>query len=246
MKDHSKNQPLMDEGENMAVRMFLLLYKGQQNVTGRQMQDHLKRSGFPYWPAWVETEAGSTEITKAGAQLWLRHLFNMELTLIDLLPVAEIRAFPNERVAIIEGRNESFSKLRVGDSLWVRPPPADKSCPGIPRKGCNYLAVCDTVCNKCGEVHTSAQVQNAFHFPEPKSTDCTVTLKPKFSPHEDAARLDGIARQMSYNRTEAEARQKHTLYEISMRLRTGGYIPRLPTSNQPPSPATPAPDSTPL
>lgn len=27
------------------------------------------------------------------------------------------------------------------------------ACKGIPRVGCNYLAECDSVCNKCGKVH---------------------------------------------------------------------------------------------
>ncbi len=32
--------------------------------------------------------------------------------------------------------------------------PAPKTaCKGIPRVGCNYLAECDSVCNKCGKVH---------------------------------------------------------------------------------------------
>lgn len=32
-------------------------------------------------------------------------------------------------------------------------------CGGIPRKGCNYLAQCNHVCNKCGEVHSLHQLQ---------------------------------------------------------------------------------------
>lgn len=31
--------------------------------------------------------------------------------------------------------------------------PAPRVCKGIPRVGCNYLAECDSVCNKCGKVH---------------------------------------------------------------------------------------------
>lgn len=35
----------------------------------------------------------------------------------------------------------------------IRMPSKPHPCRGIPRKGCNYLATCETVCNKCGEVH---------------------------------------------------------------------------------------------
>ena len=34
-----------------------------------------------------------------------------------------------------------------------QPEAAKKVCRGIPRAGCNYLAECDTVCNKCGRIH---------------------------------------------------------------------------------------------
>jgi len=32
-------------------------------------------------------------------------------------------------------------------------PTAQKVCHGIPRIGCNYLAECETICNKCGQIH---------------------------------------------------------------------------------------------
>ena len=67
---------LDDEGENMAVRMFLALYGGQRGVTTRQMQYHLGAAGFAgAWPEWANQDM---HLTKAGAQLWLRHLFNLE------------------------------------------------------------------------------------------------------------------------------------------------------------------------
>lgn len=53
------------------------------------------------------------------------------------------------------------------------------------------------------------------------------STKPKFSPLEDAQRLVAIASRMTYNGEKAEAENKHTLYEIEMRLRTGGYLPPL-------------------
>lgn len=56
------------------------------------------------------------------------------------------------------------------------------------------------------------------------------TTKPKFDPREDAAKLKSIASLMTYNSTgtDAEAKAKHTLHEIAMRLETGGYqLPEL-------------------
>lgn len=46
-------------------------------------------------------------------------------------------------------------------------------CPGIPRKGCNYTAACNSICNKCGEVHHSHQlVTPTFSI----STDTTAVV----------------------------------------------------------------------
>jgi len=39
--------------------------------------------------------------------------------------------------------------------LYAAPPAAPENCcPGIQHAGCNYLAACGTVCNKCGQVAT--------------------------------------------------------------------------------------------
>jgi len=40
----------------------------------------------------------------------------------------------------------------------IKPP----ACKGIPRPGCNYLAPCDTSCNKCGEIHHHYQMVAAL------------------------------------------------------------------------------------
>ena len=46
--------------------------------------------------------------------------------------------------------------------------PAQQQCKGIPRKGCNYLTACDTVCNKCGEIHHHHQMVANFDAPASK------------------------------------------------------------------------------
>lgn len=66
-----------DEGENQAVRCFLMLY-GRPGLTTAKMRRHLAACGYPLWPDWVASEEEQTPLTKAGAQLWLRHLFSLE------------------------------------------------------------------------------------------------------------------------------------------------------------------------
>jgi hypothetical protein len=67
------------EGENKAVRSFLMLY-GQPGLTVGKMKKHMAMSDFKSWPTWVETEPHGAHLTKAGAQLWIRHLFALEAT----------------------------------------------------------------------------------------------------------------------------------------------------------------------
>jgi hypothetical protein len=53
---------------------------GQPGLTVGQMKKHMAMSGFKSWPTWVETEHDGAHLTKAGAQLWIRHLFALEST----------------------------------------------------------------------------------------------------------------------------------------------------------------------
>jgi hypothetical protein len=76
-----------EEGENLAVRAFLTMYDGAYSHTIGSMQEHLELCGYPYWPDWVETTDPQTHLTKAGAQLWLRHLFGLETRDRILSPV---------------------------------------------------------------------------------------------------------------------------------------------------------------
>lgn len=68
-----------EEGENRAVRSFLMIYGGTTSQpTTKQMRRHLEMSGFENCtPEWAKEDMG---LTKAGAQLWLRFLFNLEKT----------------------------------------------------------------------------------------------------------------------------------------------------------------------
>lgn len=67
------------DGENIAVRWFLAGYGACSIHNVGAMQKFMGNCGYPFWPAWCDEpgEAGQ-HLTKAGAQLWLRHLFNLE------------------------------------------------------------------------------------------------------------------------------------------------------------------------
>ena len=70
---------LIDEdGENRAVRAFLSLYQGGATTVGT-MARHMECLGWASEPAWVNG-ADSEPLTKAGAQLWIRHLLLLEDT----------------------------------------------------------------------------------------------------------------------------------------------------------------------
>lgn len=64
------------DGENRAVRAFLLYYGCGRSVTAAEMAVHMRLSGFDVAPDWVAKAPG--HLTKAGAQLWLRMLFALE------------------------------------------------------------------------------------------------------------------------------------------------------------------------
>lgn len=63
------------DGENRAVRMFLMMY-GAQSCQIDKMRKHMELGGFPFWPEWVSGAEG--HLTKAGAQSWIRYLFALE------------------------------------------------------------------------------------------------------------------------------------------------------------------------
>lgn len=71
-----RRELLDGDGENRAVRCFLMLYGGTPGVSTSQMRNHLARSGFEdYWPDWTVQDM---HLTKGGAQDWLRYLFRLE------------------------------------------------------------------------------------------------------------------------------------------------------------------------
>lgn len=70
---------LDDEGENLAVRSFLMQYSCDRAISIGQMRYHMDMAGWGrLWPDWVKEAHANTHLTKAGAQLWLRYLFTLE------------------------------------------------------------------------------------------------------------------------------------------------------------------------
>lgn len=71
-------RPLLhDDGENQAVRTFLMFYGSNPTLTHLQMMFNMQHSGYPYFPSWVG-EVRDETMTKAAAQDWLRYLFSLE------------------------------------------------------------------------------------------------------------------------------------------------------------------------
>ena len=73
---------LDSDGENKAVRSFLMLYGpgGKNSVEIGDMRYHLEASGWGgYWPEWADKAHEREHLTKAGAQSWIRHLFSLEV-----------------------------------------------------------------------------------------------------------------------------------------------------------------------
>lgn len=72
---------LDEEGENLAVRSFLMQY-GVPSLTVGAMRQHMARSGWgaDFCPPFVNdsTAYAGEHLTKSGAQLWIRHLFSLE------------------------------------------------------------------------------------------------------------------------------------------------------------------------
>lgn len=68
------------DGENLAVRCFLIQLVGTaQSTTTGGMKEHMDLSGWgDTHPSWVARRPTGEHLTKAGAQVWLRHLFDLE------------------------------------------------------------------------------------------------------------------------------------------------------------------------
>lgn len=115
--------PVQDaEGENKAVRCFLMIY-GQAGLTVGQMKKHMAMCGFKSWPSWVDTEPDGAHLTKAGAQLWIRHLFALEAT----PPAAQRKLMPewidyDSATDVLTIHGKRYSAAMFGEDGFLSPP----------------------------------------------------------------------------------------------------------------------------
>lgn len=68
---------LDSDGENKAVRAFLSMYNNDRSITVGSMAKSMEAMGWNDHPDWVDIYSKSF-LTKAGTQLWIRHLFSLE------------------------------------------------------------------------------------------------------------------------------------------------------------------------
>ena len=105
-------EPLLDDdGENRAVRAFLMHY-GAPGLTVKQQRDNMRSAGFiDYWPMWVGQVDG--HLTKACAQSWLRYLFALEGK--DGVPVLQpVQLAVGRRYRVRNGATVHINESGVG------------------------------------------------------------------------------------------------------------------------------------
>lgn len=77
-RDFGRDLMRDEDGENRALRSFLLQW-GLPGLTVDNMKRHMEMSGWQnMWPKWVDVVHPKEHLTKAGAQLWIRHILSLE------------------------------------------------------------------------------------------------------------------------------------------------------------------------
>ncbi|RZT10198.1 hypothetical protein SAMN05216319_1349 [Duganella sp. CF402] len=74
-------QEMLDaDGQNLAVRSFLLMYSCDRVISISDMRNHMEMSGWGgMWPEVVSAARDKQDLTKACAQVWIRYLFSLEV-----------------------------------------------------------------------------------------------------------------------------------------------------------------------
>ena len=81
MNNLPERELLDEEGENLALRTFLMQYSCDRSISIAAIGQHMRRSGWghEYWPAFARrVDNAAQNLTKAGAQIWIRHLISLE------------------------------------------------------------------------------------------------------------------------------------------------------------------------
>lgn len=138
---------LDDDGENQAVRMFLLLY-GQPGLTVAHMREHMESAGWPQVPEWATKPEAQGRLTKAGAQSWLRHLFALENPYVVMPPLSEA-----DEAKLLDALKNSqpmgFEPAPAGPDGHVLYGDWDKDAPESIRD--RNGQVCLALCRVCGK-----------------------------------------------------------------------------------------------
>ena len=76
---------------------------------------------------------------------------------------------------------DAITALRAALEQSARP-----LCKGIPRRGCNYLAPSDTLCNKCGEIHHHHQMVAQFEAAQQPEQENPTRQMPEWMDYDQA------------------------------------------------------------
>lgn len=115
----SRSDLLDAEGENRALRSFLAMYGNMADamIIG-VMRDHMEMSGWDgCWPEWVGNAKRGETLTKAGAQLWIRHLIALEKMPVNVHP-EESAAMLNMIIERLESGTEPDRKIDLLIDMW--------------------------------------------------------------------------------------------------------------------------------
>ena len=72
-------------------------------------------------------------------------------------------------------RNTVLDRIKELGDLYTKPC-APAKCPGVPRQGCNYLSQCRSICTKCGSVHSTMTMPEAWNAKTIAATAAANTL----------------------------------------------------------------------
>lgn len=102
------------EGENQAVRTFLMQYSCDRSITVGAMRSHMTRSGWgeEAIPQFARNTYSAEHLTKSGAQIWIRHLFDLERAIPEGAAI-DARGTTYHNVAEIYYRAEEGESLHM-------------------------------------------------------------------------------------------------------------------------------------
>ena len=162
-------EPLLDtDGENRAVRSFLMHY-GVPGLTVKRMRENMRMAGWAgCWPAWVADFDG--HLTKGGAQAWLRHLFALETS--DGVPEGVAPSLPADvftvnfvRLAGLDKHKARECEAIVRQVLAARGVALGEapSMPPTPGCGHSWAPIAGDLgwrCNWCGEKRAAGKTSD--------------------------------------------------------------------------------------